>query len=248
MVVRADGTQRNRMTSSEVMSAVGLLIALGGSVFAYLKLGFDNVSKRQTQYRLAKEFFGDLNSDSGMKLIQLELGFHALGGTSGRSASEIKHVLELAERSPGILNTHGRAALHCVRFNEHLQHFEWAAAFGQRWVRGIVEVVLVICYVVGIFASWFLIAHLLQTGSQPASWVFWYAVFMITICLAVPSVAALLYFFKIGFAFRLIQVSKGDIAKSTPIRSWWRSMRTVTATRTTKILVARSKLSKSQSS
>jgi hypothetical protein len=207
------------MTSPEFFSAVGALGVLIGIVFAYFKYSFDSVSKRQTQYRLAKEFLADLHSDAGMKSIQLEFGFHALGGTSGRPASEIKHVLELAERNSGMLNIHRRAAFHCVRFNEHLQRFEWAAAFAQRWFRSLVEVVLVVWYVVGIFGAWFLIAHLLETGSGPASWVFWYAVFLITSCLAVPSVAALFYFSEIEFAANLIQLSKGEITKPTPVRS-----------------------------
>jgi hypothetical protein len=106
MVARADGGPRNRMTSLEFFSAVGALGVFTGIVFAYFKYSFDSLSKRQTQYRLAKEFLADLHSDAGMKSIQLEFGFHALGGTRGRPASEIKHVLELAERNSGVLNIH----------------------------------------------------------------------------------------------------------------------------------------------
>jgi hypothetical protein len=246
MAARADGGQRNRMTSPEFFPAVGALGVLTGIVVAYFKYSFDSLSKRQTQYRLAKEFLADLHSDAGMKSIQLEFGFHALGGTSGRPASEIKHVLELAERNPGILNTHARAALHRVRFNEHLQYFEWGGSFTRRWVRSFFEVVLVVWYIVGNLGGWFLIAHLLETGSQPDSLEFWFAVFLIVMYFGVTSVGALLYFFRIGFAVSLIQSSNGEITRPTPIRSWWRSRRKVNVVQAAKAVEARSKRSNSQ--
>ena len=247
MVERAEGRPRNRMTSLEFFSAVGALGVLTGIVFAYYKHSFDSLSKRQTQYRLAKEFLADLHADVGMKSIQLEFGFYALGGTRGRPASEIKHVLALAERNPSILSTHARAALHHVRFNEHLQYFEWAGLFTRRWVRSFFEVVLVVWYVVGNLGGWFLIAHLLETGAQPASLEFWFAVFLIVMYFGVTSVGALLYFFRIGRAADLIKLSKGEPVKPTRIQSWWRSMHKVKSAQTAKAVEARGKRSKQRS-
>jgi hypothetical protein len=217
------------MAWPEVGVAVGVLGTAGGVLFGYFKLGVDNASKRQARYRFAKEFFADVDVNCEMTPLQLEIGYEALGGPRRRPAGEIRHVLELSRVTPGIVDVHGRAALHHVQFSPHLGHFDWSGMLARRGARSSLEIACTVWYVIGPVCGLSLLRLMLDRGVSVSMWEFWVAAALLTVYFGFTAFLALLYVFKIGESASLVRSSKGEVAAPWRIPRAWQWVRRVVA-------------------
>jgi hypothetical protein len=213
------------MNTIEISTIVGTLVALAMCLFAYFRYGFDRASKRQAHYRLAKELLADLQTQTSMNPIQMRFGYEAIGGPSGRPADEIRHVLQLAECHPNLVNLHGRAALHHVGFSVPLRRFQWIGPLASRPVRIAAQFACVAWYFLALTLGVYAFQWLVGTGSSPASLEFWFVVFMLVTWFGFTGVGTLMYSFRIYAAAELIQMPESDVPKTMNPTAKWRALK-----------------------
>jgi hypothetical protein len=193
---------------SEIAAVGGVVVAIGGLVFTWFKHGFETQSQREQRYRFCKEFFDDLRAVTAMHPVQLQRGYEGLRGPRGRSAGEIRHVLELSSSVPSVIAIHRRAALGQVKFDGVLRQFSWTGWHRCRPFRWVINVVGSIIYIVGPYLGFYLVHAKYEKAASPLTVEFAVqAVIASTYFVALP-IFGLIYVIRMSESARLVRLSQ----------------------------------------
>lgn len=199
---------------------------VAGVIHIAFKWHLDTTSTRQAKYRFAKEFFSDFRQDTSIQhSMQLVAGYEALGGSYWRPIDEIRHVLEISHREPGIIVIHRRATLQNLRFNSYEGYIDWSGLFKSPWVRSFIEVAYTVWFVVGLSLCTFFIDQLLKSKIPVTSANFWLIGIYLVLIFGATACLALIVVLKIDQSNLLIQKSKGEQPEEWHVTRAWRVIR-----------------------
>jgi hypothetical protein len=103
------------MNPELIFKAASLLVAVAGAGRFLYDVSIGRRGRMREEYKFAKEFLSDINSDSGLHPFLREKGYHAIAGGNSISGDEIEYLLALTRPD--------RALKDYVAGRHYLEHF-----------------------------------------------------------------------------------------------------------------------------